>query len=110
MPITLQIPSISVIIQKKQTHTELLQYLHTAYLSTVKSTFEKAIKQHHFKTWPGLTTDILDHLPKTLSTVQGHMHQKWQNLQSTKPKSERKTPMDAIWAHFNRLKAKKKLG
>ena len=42
-PITLQSPSMAVIIQKKKTHTELAQYLHAACFSPVKSTFEKAI-------------------------------------------------------------------
>ncbi len=74
-PVNIQSPSMSVIIQKKQTHTELVQYLHTACFPPVKSTFEKAIKQHHFKTWLGLTADILKHLHMTVYTVQGHMHQ-----------------------------------
>ena len=40
-------PSMSVIIQKKKTHTELIQYLHSANFSPVKSTFEKVIKKGH---------------------------------------------------------------
>ena len=42
-------PSISVIIQKKKTHTELIQYLHAANFSPVKSTFERAIKRETTK-------------------------------------------------------------
>ena len=48
-PVTIQSPSISVIIQKKKTHTELVQYLHAASFSPVKSTFRKAIKNIFLK-------------------------------------------------------------
>ena len=69
--------SISVIIHKKNTHTELAQYLHAACFPPVKSTFLKAIKRQHFKIWPGLTTEVVNHLPKSVSTVQDHLHLEW---------------------------------
>jgi hypothetical protein len=71
---------MAVIIQKKKTHTELVQYLHAACFSPVKSTFEKAIKNKHFQSWPGLTAQILKHLPTSVATTQGHIHQERQNL------------------------------
>ena len=48
-PVTIQSPSMSVIIRKKQTHTELVQYLHATAFSPVKSTFEKAVRKDFFK-------------------------------------------------------------
>ena len=77
-------PSMSVIIQKKKTHMELAQYLHAACFSPVRSTFLKAIKNNHFQSWPGLTPDLITkHLPTSVATVQGHIHQERQHLQST---------------------------
>ena len=49
-PVTIQSPSMSVIIQKKKTRTELVQYLHATAFSPVTSTFEKAIQLNFFKT------------------------------------------------------------
>ena len=102
-------PSMAVIINKKQTHAELARYLHTTCFSPVKSTFLKGIKKHHFKTWPGLTPNVLKHLPKSVNTAQGHLHQERQNLQSTNPKSE-KPDLKKIKKHFESLKAKLKPG
>ena len=48
-------PKLSVIIQKKQTHLELAQYLHAACFSPVKSTIITAIRKHHFKSVQCLT-------------------------------------------------------
>ena len=73
------------IIRKKQTHTELVQYLHATYYSPVKSTWIKAIKNNSFALWPGLTAELVEkYLPLTLVTVQGHIHCEKQHLQSTK--------------------------
>ena len=100
-------PSLSVIIRKKKNHLELAQYLHAACLSPVKSTMITAIKKNHFKSWPGLTPQLVSkHLPTPTATVQGHIKQEQQNLQSTKPPSP--TPnLAAIRKHFNALKDKK---
>ena len=100
---------MAVIINKKQTHAELAGYLHTTCFSPVKSTFLKGIKKHHFKTWPGLTPNVLKHLPKSVNTAQGHLHRERQNLQSTHPKSE-KPDIKQIKKHFESLKAKLKPG
>ena len=62
---------------------ELAQYLHAACLSPVKATMITAITRHHFKSWPGLTPQIISkNLPIPIATVQGHLHQERQNLQS----------------------------
>ena len=83
-PIIIKSPSMAVIIQKKKKRTELVQYLHVAYFSPIKSTFEKAMTNNHFKTWPRLTPGILKHLATSISTVRVHLHQERQILQSTK--------------------------
>ena len=76
---------LAVIIRKKQTHRDLAKYLHTAFYSPVKSTWEQAIKKDHFITWPGLTPQLLQkHLLPSTATVQGHNYWERQNLQSTK--------------------------
>ena len=83
-PVILQSSYMAVIIQKKKTYTKLVQYLHDACLSPVKSIFATAIKKNHFKMWPGLTPGLLKHLPTSVATVQQHLHQERQNFQSTK--------------------------
>ena len=63
--------------------------MHAACFSPVRSTFAAAIKKNFFKTWPGLTPEIITkHLPSVIATTQGHLHQEHQNLQSTKQTSE----------------------
>ena len=46
-------PSLSVIIKKKQTHTDFASYLHAACFSPARSTLATAIARNFFKTWPG---------------------------------------------------------
>ena len=77
-------PSLAVIIRKDTTKSDLAQYLHAACFSPVLNTWEKAIKNNHFSTWPGLTAHLVcKHLPISPSTVQGHLKQEQQGLQST---------------------------
>ena len=67
-------PTLSVIIRKNQTKADLARYLHAACFSPVKSTWKKSIQNNHFTTWPGLTLQlILNHLPLSQATVQGHV-------------------------------------
>ena len=87
-----------------------MRYLHAAAFSPVKSTFEKAVKKNSFKTGPGLTPEVLKHLPKITIKVQGHQHQERQNLQSTKRKPSKPTDIEAISASFENLKVTKNLG
>ena len=76
---------IGVIIRKKQTHRDLARYLHATCFSPVPSTWEKAIRNNHFCTWPGLTPQLIKrNLPLTTATIQGHLHRQRQKLQSTK--------------------------
>ena len=51
--------NLAVIIRKKQTHQDLVKYLHSACFSLVQSTWIKAINNNNFLTWPGLTTDLV---------------------------------------------------
>ena len=75
----------NVIIRKKETRKNLAKYLHAACFSPVKSTWEKAIDNKNFITWPGLTTSLVrQQLPLSTATVQGHLHSQRKNLQSTK--------------------------
>ena len=75
----------NVIIRKKQTHADLVTYLHACCFSPVKSTFRTAIKKGFLKTWPELTTQLVDkHLDASPATIKGHMTQEKSNLQSTK--------------------------
>ena len=69
------------------TKPELAKYYHAACFSPVKSTWLKAIKQGFFKSWPGLTEELITkHLPASMNTSLGHMHQTRQGLRSTKTK------------------------
>ena len=101
---------MTIIIQKKKTHTELAQYFHPACLSPVKSTFEKAINKNYFKTWPGLTPGLLTYLPTSLATVHGRLQQERYNLQSTKKRHDRPEEIKAIKERIIRLNAKKEPG
>ena len=66
----------NVILCKKQTHMELVQYLHVACFSPVPSPFKKAIQKGFLQTWPGSTTELVDkHVPPIIVTVQGHIVQ-----------------------------------
>ena len=76
---------LAVIIRRKQTHHDLVKYLHATCFSPVSSTWTKAIKNNHFQSWPGLTAKLVTkYLPLTTATVRGHLHKQRQNLQSTK--------------------------
>ena len=87
VPIHAESQKISVIIRKKETKKNLARYLHAACFSPVQSTWEQAIKNKNFATWPGLTTTMIkQHLPPSTATVQGHLHKQRQNLQSTTKK------------------------
>ena len=80
---------LNVIPRKKQTHVELIQYLHVAYFSPTLSAFIKATVNNHFSTWPGLTSSpVQENLPISITISQDHMTSEHQGLQSaTKPPS-----------------------
>ena len=100
-----------MIIKKKQTHTELVQYEHTTCFSPVKSTFKTAITNNFFRTWPSFTPELVKkHLAIPVSTTQGHLHQENQNLQSTKFPPQNNASINNIREYFKKLKAKQKPG
>ena len=67
---------LNVIIRRKQTHSELADFLHAACFSPVVSTFLHAVKNNHFITWPGLTPQLITkHLTKKIAAAKGHLNQ-----------------------------------
>ena len=88
-----------VILRKRQTHTDLAEYLHASCFAPVKSTFLKAINKGFFKTWPGLSQKLVKkHLHPSTYTAKGHLAQTRQHLQSTKipPPTQTSTYLDNI--------------
>jgi hypothetical protein len=66
------------------TQTDLVTYLHAACGSPIPSTWIKAIRNGHFATWPGLTAKLVtDKLPKSITTVKGHLNRQRKNIPST---------------------------
>jgi hypothetical protein len=64
---------------------DLINYLHAARFSPVKSTWITAIKNGHFTSWPGLTEHAVEkHLSKSTSTTKGHLNQQRQSARTTK--------------------------
>ena len=51
--------NINIIICEKQTKVELVQYLHTTYLSSTIAIFTKAINNNYFTTWLGLIINLI---------------------------------------------------
>jgi hypothetical protein len=66
---------------------DLINYLHAACISPVKSTWIKAIKNGFFSSWPGLNEHSIEkYLSKSTSTAKGHLNQQRQNSRTTKIK------------------------
>jgi hypothetical protein len=66
---------------------DLINYLHAACFSPVKSTWITAIKHGNFTSWPGLTEQAVEkHLSKSTSTTKGHLNQQRKNARTTKVK------------------------
>ena len=92
----------NVITRKKETHAELVNYLHAACYSPVKSTFVTAIKKFFVKTWPGLSTKLADkYLTESIATSKGHMAQERQHSQTTK--SINKHPISDLCQNMDKL-------
>jgi DNA helicase IV len=65
----------------------LINYLHAACFSPVKSTWITAMKNGNFSSWRGLTEHAVEkHLSKSTSTTKGHLNQQRQNSRTTKIK------------------------
>jgi hypothetical protein len=66
----------------------LINYMHAACFSPVKSTWITAIKNGNFLYWPGLTEHAAEkHFSKSTATTKGHLNQQRQNARTTKIKS-----------------------
>ena len=64
---------------------EHLKYLHQCAFSPTMRTWIQAVKKGHFKTWPGVTVEVIQHyLPKSKATMLGHLDQQRKKIQSTK--------------------------
>jgi hypothetical protein len=73
---------------------ELINDLHAACFSPVKSTWTAAIKNGNFTSWPGLTEGAVEkYLSKSSATMKGHLNQQRMNARSTKIKDEIKSVM-----------------
>jgi hypothetical protein len=71
----------------KNNQKDLINYLHAACFSPVKSTWITAIKNGYFTSWPGLIEHAVEkHLSKSTSTTKGHLNQQRQNARTTKVK------------------------
>ena len=68
--------NLSVIIRKQQSKSTLVNYLHGACFSPVKSNFIQVIQNDHFLLWLGLSTKLVTrHLSPTRATAMGYMNQ-----------------------------------
>jgi hypothetical protein len=74
---------------------ELINYLHAAAFSPVKSTWIKAIKNGIFSSWPGLTEHAVEKLlSKSTATVKGHLNQQRMYAQLTQPRKKPECSME----------------
>ena len=63
---------------------DIIKFLHLSLFSPTKTTLLKAIKNHHFVGWPGLTEhNVKRYLTIQEPTIMGHMDQQRQNARST---------------------------
>jgi hypothetical protein len=70
---------------------DLINYLHDACFSPVKSTWIKAIKNGNFSSWPGLNEQNVEkYLSRSTSTAKGHLNQQRQNARTAKIKDAEK--------------------
>jgi hypothetical protein len=67
---------------------DLINYLHAACFSPVKSTWITAIKNGNFLSWPGLTENVVEkYLSKSIATTKGHLNQQRQNARTKQIKN-----------------------
>jgi hypothetical protein len=65
--------------------SKTIRYLHAAAGFPPKDTWIKAIKNGHYKTWPGLTVEAVNkYFPESIETQKGHLKKQRQNVRSTK--------------------------
>jgi hypothetical protein len=66
---------------------DLINYLHAACFSPVKSTWIKAMKNGNFSSWPGLNEhNVEKYWSKSTSAAKGHLNQQRKNARTTKIK------------------------
>ena len=108
---TITTPSMSVILRKNETKSDLVNFHHGALFSPVKSTLIRAIKNGHLATWPGLDSKVVHrHLHPSIHTEQGHLNQQRQKLQSTRQTALPSDHNDVIKTRLRKLLEKRKEG
>ena len=76
----------------ERTKPELAHWYHTKLFSPAKQTLIQAIKKGYFATWSNLIIDLINkHLPQSMATSKGHVHQTRKKHNSAKTQ-ELKTP------------------
>jgi hypothetical protein len=86
-------------------HKELINYLHAACFSPVKSTWMTAIKNGNFASRPGLTEHAIEkHLSKSTATFKVHMHHQRLYTRSTEIKEKEGCDNDTEIALDNGVK------
>ena len=72
-------------LMEKRTKYDLEQWYHATLFSPIKQTLIQEINKFYFATWPNLTIDLMNrHLPPSMATANGHMHQTRNKTKSTK--------------------------
>ena len=80
--------SANIILRIDKKSTDLASYFHASCFSPTKHTFLQAIKNNFFKSWPGLTYQLITkHLHPNIYTALGHVRLEHQGLRSTKTHS-----------------------
>ena len=70
------------------TKAELAQYHHQSLFSPPETTVINAINNDQLRSFPGLTTALLKHLPPSTATYKGHMKATRQGTRSTRSDTE----------------------
>ena len=78
----------NAIIRKDKTKSALADYLHACAFSPALPTFQKAIRNNNFVTWPSITSiNFENFITDKTAMYFGHLDQIRSNLQLTKQKS-----------------------
>ena len=76
---------LNVVIAKNKTMHDLANFLHACAGSPTLGTFQKAIDNGNFITWPNINNiNLKKYKPNEIATAKGHLDQERKNLQSTK--------------------------
>ena len=75
---------VNTIIRRDISKTQLVKYLYGCVGSLAVSTWQHAVKNANFITWPGIDTLSTNaHFPDSIDSNKGHLDQERKNLQST---------------------------